>query len=472
MNGSIGALPPGILISWYGDDFTGSSAVMEVLTFGGLPAVLFVGLPSPERIAQYPGYRGVGIAGIARAKSPQWMETSLPSVFATLESIRAPVAHYKVCSTLDSAPHIGSIGKAIDLGAPILGGVWHPFLVAAPAIRRYQVFGNLFAGVGESIYRLDRHPTMSRHPVTPMEEADVRLHVGKQTSERFGLVDVNAIRLGHAETVLAAEWARGAKIVAFDAIDENDLAEAGRLIWENRGARLFAIGSQGIEYALMAHWRRNGLVASPEQSPAVRPVDQLVAVSGSCAPQTAQQIAIAIEAGFVPVLIEAAKAVDPDAWRLEIERATNQTLAALSSGQSPIAFTALGPDDPRVGDFRAAISQIGGSSSVVNERIGSGLGGLLNGVFRTTRLRRGVIVGGDTSGIGAAALGAHALTALASTGPGAALFRAHCDDPTLDGLEIALKGGQMGTPDYFLQIRGGNSPGAAISLSPLGGKIA
>jgi uncharacterized protein YgbK (DUF1537 family) len=111
------------------------------------------------------------------------MQEHLPSVFRSLAALGAPIAHYKVCSTLDSAPHIGSIGTAIDLAVPLLGGAWHPLLVAAPPIGRYQAFGNLFAVANGTVYRLDRHPTMSRHPVTPMDEADVRQHFGRRAIE-------------------------------------------------------------------------------------------------------------------------------------------------------------------------------------------------------------------------------------------------------------------------------------------------
>ena len=45
--------------------------------------------------------------------------------------------------------------------------------------------------------------------------------------------------------------------------------------------------------------------------------------------------------------------------------------------------------------------------------------------------------------------------AAAATVPGAALLDAYSDDPELDGIEIALKGGQMGTPDYFGWIKEG-----------------
>src|SRR5206468_649296 len=109
-------------------------------------------------------YRAVGIAGVARSQSPAWMDAHLPPIFRALAALSAPIAHYKVCSTFDSAPHVGSIGHAIDLAAPLLGGDWHPLFVAAPSIERYQAFGNLFAMVGGVGYRLDRHPTMSRHP--------------------------------------------------------------------------------------------------------------------------------------------------------------------------------------------------------------------------------------------------------------------------------------------------------------------
>ena len=46
--------------------------------------------------------------------------------------------------------------------------------------------------------------------------------------------------------------------MALDVIDDETLVEAGRLVWEHGGERLFAIGSQGLEYALVAHWRAAG----------------------------------------------------------------------------------------------------------------------------------------------------------------------------------------------------------------------
>ena len=179
-------LPDGVLLAFYGDDFTGSSAVMEVMTFAGLPAVMFVETPTPAQLQRFSQYRAIGIASVARAQSPCWMDAHLPSAFRALAELRAPVNHYKVCSTLDSSPTVGSIGRAIDIGVPIFSerpgaANWRPLVVAAPTIGRYQAFGHLFAAYQGHIFRLDRHPVMQRHPVTPMGEADVAAHVGKQT---------------------------------------------------------------------------------------------------------------------------------------------------------------------------------------------------------------------------------------------------------------------------------------------------
>jgi uncharacterized protein YgbK (DUF1537 family) len=110
-----------------------------------------------------------------------------------------------------------------------------------------------------------------------------------------------------------------------------------------------------------------------------------------------------------------------------------------------------------VARFRAALSESRVTPEDANRRIGEALGRILDGVLRATGLRRAVISGGDTSGHGIRKLGLEALVALAPTIPGAALCRAYGAGPH-DGLEIALKGGQMGSEDYFGWIRAGGGP--------------
>jgi uncharacterized protein YgbK (DUF1537 family) len=69
-------------------------------------------------------------------------------------------------------------------------------------------------------------------------------------------------------------------------------------------------------------------------------------------------------------------------------------------------------------------------------------------------VRRLVIAGGDTSSYAARELGILALEMLAALSPGAPLCRVHGADAGLEGLEVALKGGQMGEDDYFGRAAG------------------
>lgn len=455
-------LPEGPLIAWYGDDFTGSAATMEAMTFAGLRSVLFFSIPTAEQLARFSGLRGIGIAGIARSQTPEWMRAHLPPVFRFLRDSGAPLIHHKICSTFDSSPTTGSIGAAIDIGLETFGNRWLPLVTAAPAIHRYQAFGNLFATVAGTGYRLDRHPTMSRHPVTPMHEADLGLHLAKQTALSTGVVDFISMKAGRADVVLAKRLGEGASILSLDIVDQETLTEAGRLIWEHRAPSQFVVGSQGVEYALIAYWRSRGLVPVIAVPPVARRAAHVVAVSGSCSPITAEQLIWAEAHGFEGIRLDPIAAVDERQWEAEKERAVACALYALSLGHDPVIYTARGPDDPSVPALRQAIERAGVSPESVNDRVGHGLGRILDRVMRTVGIDRGIIAGGDTSSHAALALGVYALTALAATVPGAALCKAHCDDPAHRDLELALKGGQMGTPDYFGRIKAGGQDISAI----------
>lgn len=446
------ALPSGPLVAWYGDDYTGAAAVMEVLTFSGLPSVLFLDVPTLEQLARFAGYRGIGIAGSARSRGPDWMEAHLPPVFDFLAGLAAPMTHYKICSTLDSSPMIGSIGRAAEIALRHIPAEWVGLLVAAPAIGRYQAFGHLFAAAGDGVFRLDRHPVMARHPVTPMGEADVRRHIAKQTELEIGLVPLTAMQGDfEAETALDQARAAGARLVALDTVDQSTLGQAGRLLWEHGGARALSVGSQGVEYALVRHWQDMGLIAEDPPLPKADPVDKMAVVAGSVSATTDAQITWAEANGFAGVRVDPSEALLPGAQAQTWVAAQVET--ALKAGHSPIFYSARGPDDPSIARFKEAAEAAGLGMDTANARLGAALGDILAGVIAQGGYRRAAIAGGDTSSHAARRLGIHALTAIAATVPGAALCRAHTD--TNAPLEIALKGGQMGTPDFFGRIRAG-----------------
>jgi hypothetical protein len=106
------------LISYYGDDFTGSTDVMESLAIHGVKTVLFTRQPTAEEFAPYADYHAFGLAGTSRSETPEWMDEHLPAVFRWLKSLNARYCHYKVCSTFDSSRHMSAASAAPPTSAP------------------------------------------------------------------------------------------------------------------------------------------------------------------------------------------------------------------------------------------------------------------------------------------------------------------------------------------------------------------
>jgi uncharacterized protein YgbK (DUF1537 family) len=433
-------------LAYYGDDFTGSTDVLDVLVRAGIPTVLLLTEPTPELLARFPDARAVGVAGMSRAKSPDWMSQALPPLFAKLRDLDAPFVHYKVCSTFDSAPQVGSIGRAVDCAAAVFKNRCVPLVVGAPALKRYTSFGNLFATVGDVTYRIDRHPTMARHPVTPMDEGDLRLHLAKQTQRKIGLVDILAVANGGGAARLAAEIAAGNEIVLIDVLDAPSSREAGRLIATSAEPMQFLAGSSGVEYALTAYWESIGKT-KPQQLAAAGAVKPLLVVSGSCSPVTSGQIAAARAQGFETIALDAARLPDSPA---ETARVIEAAGVALGQGRSVVVHSAEAPDDAAVKALRARAG-----SDQLNDAIGTALGTVARWARESQKIQRAVIAGGDTSGVVARTMGLTALTMAAPTVPGAPLCRATAETEALDGIEVVFKGGQIGGPDYFIGLRDG-----------------
>jgi uncharacterized protein YgbK (DUF1537 family) len=454
------AAPQGLLLAYYGDDFTGSTDAMEAMTAAGVPTVLFLQPPTPAMLERFPQARCVGLAGSSRGRSPQWMEEQLPGALASLAALGAPILHYKVCSTFDSSPATGSIGRAIDLGQRCMPGRWVPMVVGAPRLKRYQAFGNLFAAVDGTAWRIDRHPTMSRHPVTPMHEADLRLHLAAQTARRIELVDLVQLKAGEGSARVQQLCADDVPAVFLDVVDEQTLQEAGRLVWEQRGKGVFTASSSGLQYALAAHWRSLGwLPAVAPGLPMAEPVSTIAAVSGSCSPVTAAQIRWARASGFFTERLHLSAVLRNDTTHDEIARCVRNATGALQTGTSALVYSAEGPDDPAVTGFDALAAEASIDRPTAARRVGEALAQVMRGLLDGTELRRVVVAGGDSSGEVASALGIAALSVVAAMAPGAPLCRAWSGNPRRDGLEIVLKGGQIGGEAFFGAVRAGH-PGS------------
>ncbi|MGH9665242.1 MAG: four-carbon acid sugar kinase family protein, partial [Bryobacteraceae bacterium] len=324
------------LFSYYGDDFTGSTDALEVLASNGVSSVLFPDPPEERHLARFAECRAIGIAGESRSRGPAWMPEHLPAVFEALKRYGAPYCQYKVCSTFDSSPEFGSVGRAIEIGREVFGVPYVPVVVAAPHLKRYVLFGNLFAAGGGAVHRIDRHPTMRHHPVTPMNEADLRLHLARQTAGKTLLLDILALQGQHPEDRLDAILEEHPQAILFDGLDEASLQTTGRLLWERRpAASSFAVGSSGLTQALILHWRAAGLLPPAPRPCAPAPAERLIVVSGSCSPVTEGQIRWAAGHGFAAMRMDAAG----------METSLREGVAALGEGRSIVVYTALGPED-------------------------------------------------------------------------------------------------------------------------------
>lgn len=430
---------PKPLISYYGDDFTGSTDVMEALASNDVETVLFLKVPDAALLSRFSSARAVGLAGTSRSETPDWMDVHLRAAFEWLKTLDAELCHYKVCSTFDSAPHVGSIGRAIEIGRSVFGEATVPLIVGAPQIRRYTAFGQLFAAYQGRNHRIDRHPVMSRHPVTPMDEADILKHLARQTDLSSVLIDTIAIT-GEPEIEDAA-------IQLLDVLDASTQAAAGRLLWERlRVESRFVCGSSGVEYALIPAWRAGGLIGDKPVFADAGPVDQIAVVSGSVSPTTERQITHALAHGFTGVTLDPL-ALSGEQGDAAIGVAIEAGLRVLQGGESVLLYTALGPS----ADRGAALD------GNARQKLGRALGRIQSQLVARAKLGRAVVAGGDTSSHALGEMGISALTLkmpLPQT-PGSPLCIAH--GGPADGLQIALKGGQVGGDDYFSMIRSGKA---------------
>lgn len=411
------------LFAYYGDDFTGSTDALEALALNGVDTVLFLKTPDGDDLRRFPS-RAIGIAGDSRSRSPQWMAQALPAIFQRLRDTGAPVIQYKVCSTFDSSPATGSIGRALEIALDVFLANLVPVVPAAPLLQRHVVFGNMFAAGNGAIHRLDRHPAMRHHPMTPMPESDLCLHLANQTALPIALVDLPSLRAGPPVLKLPPD----AKAVLFDGLDPSDSLRTARFLWQSRTTpQLFAIGSSGFTYGVLDYFRGQGWIPQPDPPTPPAPVDRLLVLSGSCSPATARQISTALRSGFQGIQLDPTQADWPAARRQAVDH--------LAAARSVVLYTALTHADRAEGIDR--------------QQLAASMGRLLRHVVQQSGITRVVIAGGDTSSHAVRQLDLTALTYAAPLTLGAPLCRAHGGPAAL---QLVLKGGQVGSDDFFQKV--------------------
>lgn len=431
--------------AWYGDDFTGASDTLATLAAAGRRALLFLGVPSAAQRAAAGPLDALGIAGIARALAPEAMRAELAPVARCFAELAPALTHYKCCSTFDSAEAVGNLA----VGVAMLRRPAHDPLLTVlggqPSLGRFCAFGTLYATAqaGGEVHRIDRHPTMSRHPVTPMHEADLRRHLQVLGLARVGLVDLRALDAAATEPARLDDAVQQALAAApdtllFDSTHHRHLQAIGRWLWRRAAARpLLLLGASSVAQAALSAWP-----GEADTVPTARPVDGIgpapspvFLLVGSLSPVTAAQVQHA-QGRYQTVAIEPARLLqDGEA----LDTLARDCAAALGRGASVLARTVAPTDN---GPPPLAVAQV--------------CGDLLARVLALSpQVRRVGVAGGDTSSMALRALGAWALAWSGHLAAGVALSRLHADAAALDGLELMLKGGQMGPPELFVQLLDG-----------------
>lgn len=402
------------MIGFYGDDFTGSVDALLQFRRAGLRGEL---VTSPDA-ARHVDADVVGIAGVARSLTTDLLEAEVRPALEALRDRGCDSVLYKVCSTADSSPEVGSMGRAIEIGREVFGPAAVPLLVAQPDFGRWTVFGTHFAREDGAVHRLDRHPTMSRHPSTPMTEADLRLHVAAQTS--LGVSGIDVVEYTGSTADLTDLIARRGDVVVLDALEDAHLTLLGEAVLGLPTPR-FVVGSGGLALGL---GRAVGGSAPPLRGSVAAVGGPVLVVSGSCSRMSWAQAQAALAAGWVGVPV-----TDQDAPAAAAD--------AVLSGRHVVAYTSTGTADPAVVD------------------VGPRLVEVVRAVVRAVPPARVVVAGGDTSGEVLRLLDARSVSILAAPWGNLPLLRVA--GGVLDGLEVVLKGGQVGARDAYLAIANGVS---------------
>ena len=220
----------------------------------------------------------------------------------------------------------------------------------------------------------------------------------------------------------AALLARPAGVL-FDVASPANLRVLGPLLRRAAGdGTLLAAGPSSVVDALGAGDGGMSPVAAGI-APARTPV---LGIAGSLSPLTARQVAAAT--AYVHHAVPPVRLLDATAR----EAAAQAVAADLRAGRHALVVTAA--QDAANSDGR---------------RIAQATGQLLAEVLTRVPLSRVGIAGGDTSSHAVQALDAWGLSHRARIAPGVALCRLHSERPALDGMELMLKGGQMGGESLF-----------------------
>jgi uncharacterized protein YgbK (DUF1537 family) len=293
------------------------------------------------------------------------------------------------------------------------------------------------------------------------------MHLARQTDLKSGLVNILQIDAGAENIKKQIDKLISEKVplIFFDTIYEEHIKKICNSVFQHQGMPkpLLFVGSQELGYGFSDALINAGLLKSSNKNNELKKKSKdkgpILAISGSCATVTGKQILSAGEHGFVNVAIQPQNIINPDKRKSEKERLIKSALEALGKGESVTLHTAIGPDDERIEVMGAEIRKLSLDTGQANDCLGDELGEICRTVIDNCSVKRIAIAGGDTAGRIQHILGIEALQVSKRVGAVAApLCYVYSKLADINGLEMAFKGGQIGSVDYFYQAQIAHTP--------------
>ncbi|MFN4155325.1 MAG: four-carbon acid sugar kinase family protein [Paracoccaceae bacterium] len=381
------------------DDFTGASDTLATLARAGYRARLYRDLPDPGALA---GIEAWGIATAARSLDRRDIASLAARIGSGLARHAPRFLHVKICSTFDSSADTGNIAL-LARGLALATGIADIAVIGGqPSLGRHAIFGTLFArGPDGRTHRIDRHPVMAAHPVTPMHEADLIRHLAT-----LGLTGLHHVGRGQSGLGFPR---------FYDALDQADVTAAGQDLLAT-GKPLVVMGASSVAEGWLVAQAPRTIAKRPD----IRAQGPVFAFAGSRSPQTAAQIAAAD--GLERLGIAPANLLDDPGPALHWAQ------ARLARGQDCLVHLTAE------------------TAGIPPARLAQASAAFVGDVVARTRPGGLVVAGGDTSSAIVTLLAPDWLDYAADLCPGVPLLRAQVNGT---GLLLALKGGQMGADSFF-----------------------
>jgi len=421
----MGAPPVSVFI---GDDFTGASDTLATWARSGVRAKLFLDPAEALRVDEELDV--VGIATELRGLTAAQIRSRAATLAAAVAELKPRFVHYKVCSTFDSSPDTGSIGAAVQELEAVLEPRLTLVLGGQPSLARYCVFGTLFARAADGlVHRIDRHPVMRQHPITPMTEADLAVHLAAQGLDGLKPVPFTEFSAGPDAllALLEADSRDAPARLLLDAVSAQDISVIGQALGRLSGNEpILLVGASSVAEALRdpaVRLSSPAPIAKPDARPRTGPC---LVVAGSRSAVTDAQVHAATLFDTFPLLPGILD--EPERLKAVVECVSS----SLAEGRNVLAHTMPGTD------YRM-------DATTLTARLVE----FVSTTLARARCARLGVAGGDTSSAICQKLGFTALEFSSDLDPGVSLCIGHHGDPGLDRMELMLKGGQMGRLDLL-----------------------